>query len=198
MKNKLVLIRKEAFCLIYIVALFLCFYKVGEVNKITTYNVAGINSVMSSQLKKEYVPPLPEIEEKLVNNSPQKYEYRLTSYYLNDDCNSTDCTGAGFCAKDLVPNEKGWYTYNGKLVIAAATTYMQNVFGVKENKLYFKYYDELLLTIDGVEYEAIVLDTCGACYKNEIIDLFVKDASSAIDRGYKGKNMITLEVAKKK
>ena len=140
MKNKLGLIKKEAFCLIYIVALFLCFYNVGEVNKITSYNVTGTNSVMSSTLKTEYVAPLPQIEEKLVVNEPQKYSYRLTSYYLNDECNSIDCTGAGFCAKDLVANEKGWYTYNGKLVIAAATTYMQNVFGVKENKLYFKYF----------------------------------------------------------
>jgi len=198
MKRRLGLIRREMFCLLYLLVLFLCVVRVGKINKITTYNVAGSSSITSVNLETEYVEP-PKIElEKLTFNEPQKYEYRLTSYYLNDECNSTDCVGAGFCAKDLVANEKGWYTYNGKLVVAAATTYMQNVFGVKENKLYFKYYDELKLTIDGVEYDAIVLDTCGACYKNEIIDLFVKDASSAIDRGYKGKNMITVEVVKKK
>ena len=49
-----------------------------------------------------------------------------------------------------------------------------------------------------MEYEGIILDTCGACYKNEIIDLYVTNKSSVLDRGYQGKNMISLEVTKKK
>ena len=93
-------------------------------------------------------------------------------------------------------NEK-WYTYKGKVVLAAATTYLQKKFGVKENKQYFKYYDEVTITVDGEEYEGLILDTCGACYKSERVDLFVENKSSAIDRGYKGIDMISLEVTKK-
>jgi hypothetical protein len=74
---------------------------------------------------------------------------------------------------------------------------MQNVFGVQENKLYFRYWDELIITIDGVKYDAIMLDTCGACYRDERLDLFVTDAAHAIDRGYQGYNMIDVQIAKK-
>ena len=54
-----------------------------------------------------------------------------------------------------------------------------------------------MVTIDGVKYPGIILDTCGACYKDERIDLFVKDKASVVDRGYRGKNMITVEIIKK-
>ena len=61
-----------------------------------------------------------------------------------------------------------------------------------------KYYDEVNITIDGQVYPGIILDTCGACYRDERIDLFVKDKASVMDRGYMGRNMITLEITKKK
>lgn len=195
MKRTLQIIKREIFVTSYIIALFLCLAVVGEKNKITTYNVAGVNSVMSTNLIMEE-KPVEEVEE-IVVESPTLYQYRLTSYYENDECKSTPCTGTGLCDKDFETNEHGWYTYHGKLVLAAATPYLVKQFGYKENKLYFKYYDEVTLTIDGVQYEGIILDTCGACYRNEIIDLFVSGKDSVIDRGYKGNNMITLEVTKK-
>jgi hypothetical protein len=188
MKSRFDLIKKMSLNLIYVIALILCVIKVGNVNKITTYNLTGISSLGSSQILSEYVEPEPEPEPEPV--APTVYKYRLTHF-------TDPCVGAGFCANQLQLNEKGWYTYQGKLVVATATPYMINVFGYKPNKLYFRYYDELILTIDGVKYEAIVLDTCGACYRDERIDLFVKDPAHGIDRGYRGYNMISVEIKKK-
>lgn len=194
MKRILPILRNELFVIAYVLIIFLIILRVGEIKKITTYNISGVSSLKSSHLITEYKEdPVAVIKEEI-----NKYKYRVTSYYPGDECNSTQCTGTGLCTKDFETNEYGWYTYNGKLVLAAATTYLQNKFGVKENKLYFQYYDEVILTIDGVEYEGIILDTCGACYKNEIIDLFVSNKSSVLDRGYKGENMVSMEITKKK
>ena len=195
MKSTKSLIKKLFFNFGYICLIMLCMIQVGHTKKITTYNIAGISSMKSMHLEYNEPDPIPELP-----THPQTlptfteanvYKYRLTSYYEDD------CVGAGFCRWDLVPNEYGWYTYNGKLVVAGATYYMQNVFGVKENKLYFTYWDELVITIDGVDYEAIILDTCGACYRDERLDLMVVDQASGIDRGYRGYNMIDVRVTKK-
>ena len=45
---------------------------------------------------------------------------------------------------------------------------------------YFKYYDEITLNINGVDYQAIILDSCGACMKNNILDLFVSGSKYSI------------------
>lgn len=191
MKRVLSIVKRQLFVVVYVILIFLILIRVGETNKITTYNVSGISSLQSSHLLTEYKPKEEISKEEI-------YKYRLTSYYPGDSCESGHCTGSGLCTYDFQVNERGWYTYNGKIVLAAATTYLQNKFGVKENKLYFKYYDEVTLTIDGVDYEGIILDTCGACYKSEKIDLYVTNKASVIDRGYKGYNMISMEVTKKK
>ena len=85
------------------------------------------------------------------------------------------------CAGNFQLNDKGWYTYKGKLVVATATPYLlkqgwSQVSGIT----YHKYYDELKLVINGVTYDAIVLDSCGACMKKNIIDLYVKDGAHSI------------------
>ncbi|MBO5376234.1 MAG: hypothetical protein J6A52_05215 [Bacilli bacterium] len=193
MKRTLLMVRNQTFVILYVIAIFVILAKVGETNKITTYNVSGISSLQSSHL----VTELKQKEEIKVEKN-ELHKYRLTSYYPGDECASGHCTGSGLCTDDFQVNKYGWYTYKGKIVLAAATTYLQNKFGVKENKLYFKYYDEVTLTIDGKEYKGIILDTCGACYKAEKIDLYVQNKSSVIDRGYRGYNMISLEVTKKK
>lgn len=194
MKRVLSMIKRCLLIITYAIITFVILIEVGEKNKITTYNISGISSLQSSHLVTEYVPKVEEIVEEAV----QLHKYRLTSYYPGDSCESGHCTGSGLCTDDFQVNEFGWYTYKGKIVLAAATTYLQNKFGVKENKLYFKYYDEVTLTIDGVPYQGIILDTCGACYKAEKIDLYVQNKASVIDRGYLGRNMISLEVTKKK
>jgi hypothetical protein len=170
---------------------------IGHITKISTYNVTGVTSVLSSHMLDRYTPKKvvqPAVKKVVKTNT----KYRLTSFYPNDELKTGDCTGSGYCSWDFGVNEKGWYTYKGKLVLAAATTYLQKTYGVKEGKTYFKYYDELNITIDGVVYPAIILDTCGACYKDERLDIFVKDAKSVIDRGYMGRNMVTIEITKKK
>jgi hypothetical protein len=44
-----------------------------------------------------------------------------------------------------------------------------------EGITYYKLYDTFTLVINGVPYDAIVLDSCGACMKKNIIDVFVMD-----------------------
>jgi len=127
-------------------------------------------------------------------------EYRLTSYYTNDSTGSGKCTGSGLCIKDFKVNENGWYTYNGKLVMAGATNECLNSHSGACNKWnykiigrhYFDYYDELVVVIDGVEYDSIILDSCGASMyvAEDRIDLFVSGSNHFIDRGYKGVNPI--------
>lgn len=209
MKSYLTLIKKLSLCLLYpCLILVICVITVGEGNTITTYNTAGVSSLGSSQILSEYVEPKVEkkktptetkevkkkkaiINEAASENNSKKFKARLTSF-------TDKCVGAGYCGeRNFKTNEKGWYLYKGKLVVATATPYMISTFGKRSNIQYFKYYDELVLTIDGKKYDAIVLDTCGACYKDVRIDLYVKDEKSTIDRGYKGKNMITVEVKKK-
>ena len=101
--------------------------------------------------------------------------YRLT--YFTDAC-----VGAGFCGKrDFQVNDKGWYTYKGKVVVATATTYLlKQGWSHVDGIVYHKYYDTLKFTLNGVTYDAIVLDSCGACMKRDIIDLYVKDDAHGI------------------
>lgn len=101
--------------------------------------------------------------------------YRLT--YFTDAC-----VGAGFCGKrDFQVNDKGWYTYKGKIVVATATTYLlKQGWSHVDGIVYHKYYDTLKFTLNGVTYDAIVLDSCGACMKRDIIDLYVKDDAHGI------------------
>ena len=107
---------------------------------------------------------------------------RMTSFWVNDGYGTGECTGSGKCSWDFQINEKGWYTWQGKLVVATATTYLANqgLYTAPGVHLY-KYYEELVLTIDGVDYDAIILDSCGSSMKTDRIDLFVSNENSARD-----------------
>lgn len=105
------------------------------------------------------------------------YKTRLTSYWVNDDCNSADMTASGKSSKDFQLNDKGWYTYNGKLVVATASYRLG-----RTNQRTYKLYEELTLIINGTSYEAIVLDVCGSCMIYNRIDLYVKDKQHMIDQ----------------
>ena len=104
------------------------------------------------------------------------YETRLTSFYANDECGTGSCTASGLCENNFEINENGWYTYQGKLVIATASDRL----GYTEMQTY-NLYDELTLIINGVEYQGIVLDRCGQCQIDNRIDLFVINSESVID-----------------
>ena len=107
--------------------------------------------------------------------------YRLTSFWADDGYQTGSCTGTGLCEDDFQINDKGWYTYKGKLVIATATSYLLKYgYSKRNNVKYYKYYDEVTLIIGDTYYDAIVLDSCGACMKKNIIDLFVSNEKSAI------------------
>ena len=122
----------------------------------------------------EEEPVVEEIQE--VSSS---YTTRMTSFYPAE---SSDCTGSGKCSWDFVINDKGWYTYNGKLVVATATTYLANQgWYVAPGVHLYKYWEELVLTIDGVEYDAIILDSCGSSMKTDRVDLFVSNANNVKD-----------------
>ncbi len=110
------------------------------------------------------------------------YTTRMTSFWGNDGYGTNECTGSGKCSWDFGVNDKGWYTYQGKLVVATATTYLaKQGWKVNTGVHLYKYYEELVLTIDGVEYDAIILDSCGSSMKTDRIDLFVSNGSSARD-----------------
>ena len=108
-----------------------------------------------------------------------EYETRLTSYYPTRANAATGC-GLKFTYFDV--NENGWFTYDGRLVIATATDYLLN-YGWKlaDGVRTYEYYQELILNIDGVDYLAVVLDSCGLCMQTGRIDLFVVNKSAIKD-----------------
>lgn len=121
-------------------------------------------------------------EQRKLLESRKTYETRLTSYYVGDNTETSITTGSGLDINDFQVNDKGWYTYNGKLVLATATNYLLNYgFNLADNVKTYKYYDELVLNIDGIDYQAIVLDSCGKSMTTGIIDLFVTNKESIKD-----------------
>ena len=108
-----------------------------------------------------------------------EYETRLTSYYPTRASASTGC---GLDFRNFDVNENGWFTYDGRLVVATATDYLLN-YGWKlaDGVRTYKYYQELILNIDGVDYLAVVLDSCGLCMTTGRIDLFVVNKSAIKD-----------------
>lgn len=120
--------------------------------------------------------------------------YRVTSYHPGDNCLSTNTTGSGKTTNDFTIKTicgKQVYTYKGKIVVAAATQELYNTGYNKNNsqtkqadKHYFKYYDTFKITLDGNDYEAIVLDSCGAAmWQGEYrIDIYVPDSTNVLNR----------------
>lgn len=121
-----------------------------------------------------------------------EYETRLTSYYPKKPVSPT---GSGLGIEDFGVNEFGWYTYKGKLVVATATSYLLNYGWRYQNGVrLYNYYDVLILTIDGVDYEAIVLDSCGICMTTGRIDLFVVSRDAVKDTQITVKEVINNEM----
>lgn len=107
------------------------------------------------------------------------YTTRMTSYYPEE---GETTTGSGLGINDFGVNENGWFTYQGKLVVATATTYLANQgWSVGNGVHLYRYYEELVLTIDGVDYDAIILDSCGSSMTTDRVDLFVSSVVYAKD-----------------
>lgn len=131
------------------------------------------------EVEEEYIEPVEETYVEPVVEVSNEYTTRMTSFYPAE---SSDCTGSGLCSWDFGVNENGWYTYNGKLVVATATQYLANQGWYLAPGVHtYRYYDEITLVIDGVEYQAIVLDSCGSSMRTDRIDLFVRDENSVKD-----------------
>lgn len=131
------------------------------------------------EVEEEYVEVVEETYVEPVVEVSNEYTTRMTSFYPAE---SSDCTGSGLCSWDFGINENGWYTYNGKLVVATATQYLANQGWYLAPGVHtYRYYDEITLVIDGVEYQAIVLDSCGNCCKTDRVDLFVSNRESVKD-----------------
>lgn len=158
-------------------------------NVVETKEVVYKESKENEILTKEDLSlSIPESSQEEVKTTEQEtiqepsLTYRMTYYHPGDGTNSGTCTASGLCTNAFSTNSRGWYTYKGKLVVAAAHVSLKSWdrYSNSTQKTY-KLYDELTLTIEGQDYEAIVLDKCGRAMEVPIIDLFVKDSFSGID-----------------
>ena len=150
---------------------------------INTDEKDAINEIIENNNNKmeKSVETMPE-NDTISHSSVISYQTRLTSFYANDGYGTGSCTGTGLCENDFQVNENGWYTYQGKLVLATATPYLLNYgYGLGNGIQTYRYYDEITLNIDGVSYQGIVLDSCGACMGDNRIDLFVSNRESVKD-----------------
>lgn len=137
---------------------------------------------ITAQSSVKIVAKMEEMHNETENTVQSSYETRMTSYYSNDGYETGTCTGSGLCINDFQVNDKGWYTYQGKLVVATATEYLLKYgFTLYDGVHTYRYYDEITLNIDGIDYNAIVLDSCGSSMKNGRIDLFVSGAWAVKD-----------------
>ena len=122
---------------------------------------------------KEVIEVVEEVQAPEVVEEPNSYTTRMTSYYPEE---GETTTASGLEIYNFGVNQNGWFTYNGKLVVATASRRL----GVT-NMRTFNLYDELTLNIDGIDYDAIVLDVCGACQRDNRIDLFASSYIYAKD-----------------
>ena len=165
-------------------------------NKIVPLSLLGVAMILKpiNVVKAEYkemtinaqssvkiVAKVEEMHNEVENTVQNSYTTRMTSYY-SGEAGSGECTGSGLCINDFQVNDKGWYTYQGKLVVATATPYLLKYgFTLYDGVHTYRYGDEITLNIDGVDYQAVVRDSCGNCMRTGRIDLFVSNANSVKD-----------------
>lgn len=89
----------------------------------------------------------------------------FTNYHLGDGSSGT-ITASGLQIKDFEVNDDGMYTYNGKVVVATANM-SRLTKGIAEGYKTHDLYEEFTIRLMNKEYQAVVLDVCGACYYME-------------------------------
>lgn len=154
------------------------------------------------QLPRYYEPTSGRIKASDINiqEEPQKEEeptgVRFTSYHVGDYSGSGTVTGSGLSIDDFDINSEGWYTYEGKVVLAAATYAClesdsgacANYNELPDGYMIHGYWDEVSLFLNGTIYDGIILDSCGASFWDEPLqryDIFVADKESVTDQvGY--------------
>lgn len=167
--------------------------------------VLAVKAITPKDYKKEYLDKLNNasviINKSNKANTTVKHqteettepkEVRFTSYWVNDRTGSGDCTSSGLCIDDFDVNQHGWFTYQGKVVLASATYkcfYEETGACGKYNSLPDGYnihnlHDELTIFIDGEMHDAIILDSCGASFwkeERQRYDIFVSNEESMKD-----------------
>jgi len=117
-------------------------------------------------------------------------EVRATYYYPGDPTGSGEWVGAGYHISRFQTNERGWFTFNNRVVLAAATNEcLRSQHGPcrdwntpSSNITYYNYGDIVTFYIDDQIYEGIILDTCGTSMMgHNKIDIFVSNNSSGYD-----------------
>ena len=144
-----------------------------ENKRIYTKEIIDISKQVEQEVKKQEEKKVEQKQEEVKQEvqTQSSYTTRMTSYYPEE---GELTTGSGLSPANFEINDKGWYTYQGKLVVATATTYLANQGWQVGNGVHlYKYYDELTLTIDGVDYDAIILDSCGSSMQTDRVDLYV-------------------------
>lgn len=176
MKRKLMVI------VLLVIGILICIPTNKKVKKeVKLHSIYGELRIITKEIVET---PKEEKQEEIKKEEIKQTSYttRMTSYYTNDGYETGSCTGSGLCAKDFQVNNKGWYTYQGKLVVATATPYLLKYgYGLASGVHTYRYYQELTLNIDGVNYRAIVLDSCGNCMRTGRVDLFVNSANNVKD-----------------
>lgn len=88
-------------------------------------------------------------------------EVLFTNYFYGDG-SSGKTTASGLKTADFKVVD-GMYTYQDKVVLATANTtrYKRNL---KDGYRSHELYEELTIEVNNKQYQAIVLDVCGACY----------------------------------
>lgn len=123
-------------------------------------------------------------------------EITLTNYYNGDKDGSNSTTGSMKSTKDFEVNELGWYTYQGMVVIATATyecmksksggcQYYNSLKDLPSGYGIYHYYDIINFEVDGVRYDGIVLDSCGASWwaeDKQRFDIMIADRKYAFGK----------------
>ena len=110
------------------------------------------------------------------SNKTNSGQYKFTGYYFGNGGPSDDDDGnlgSGVKHEQLKVNNEGWYTYNGKVVLASSTNALLKIGNYKkrDNIHYFNYFDEVTFEYNGTKYTGIILDSCGAAMKSNIMDI---------------------------
>lgn len=123
--------------------------------------------------REEYTALVKPVIEQSTNDSGEEInqmyldEYRkvdvyFTNYHLGDG-SSGFTTASGLRILEFDVNDEGMYTYEDKVVVATANmTRLQR--GINEGYKSHELYEEFTIRLNDKEYQAIVLDVCGACY----------------------------------
>lgn len=124
------------------------------------------------------------------NTSKQSKTFKFT-YYTVESNGGNEVGAYPLTTKNFkIDSTLGCYTYNGKIVLAAATNTLANYwkkekgYTKKSHIKYFDYYKEVEFTYNGKKYKGIIIDSCGASMNVKkgdpnIIDVFFPTKAAA-------------------